>query len=368
MKKVWGLVKKLFSWLRTFKPKKIRYVVISFIIAAPGFAYGLATKLNEIATNLNFKAFLQEVIDICNFITKYVPKFICTIATITVLFFWILWILSRIVKDKKVIKKKYMILGHSSYGKTQFAFKNNYLADKNIVLDKLDLTNDFNICQSYNDIQYIVKKQDDFVTSFKGKITDNDICGYAGIAHTPLILRAGLMFGDEAECTLYHKERHSEYYTELSKDTTYPALIIEEKRIHDNADELIIAISTTFQISNYDLMVFRPEEKSIIKFASDEKGFDVILSRRQVDCYVDMILSEMRKIVKDKNITKIHLAISSSVAVTFELGRRLSKHFDPEIICYHFERNIPEKYPWGISVFKKFSESIVVNKSLIPMP
>lgn len=368
MNKLSGVVKKILNWFRAFKPKFLS-VLISLVIVAPGFVNGTATKLDKIVVNEDYKEYLQKIIDVCNIVTCIIPKSLYTIVVIIILGFWTLLILSRFFKSKEVVRKNFRIFGHSSYGKTQFVFEDMYAADKNITIDELDLTNDFkNISDSYNDIHYIVNKQEDFIANFKGKITNNDICGYAGIAHTPLILRAGFMFGDEAECMLYHKKRNSKYYTELDKDSKYPALKIEEKRILDEADELIIAISTTFQIINDELRVLKPEEKSIIKFASEEKGFDVILSRYQVDRYVNIVLSEMRKIVKDKNIEKIHLVISSSVAFTFELGRRLSKHYDPEIICYHFERDMLEKYPWGISVFKKFSESIVINKLFLPIP
>lgn len=302
----------------------------------------------------------QKVIDICNLLTKIIPANINYIVAIMVILFWLSWVYSQVVYKDKNNRKNIKVLGHNTLGKTQFKFQSKYLKDVNLSVEELDLIDDFkSINREYNDIHYIVKKQDEYLDNFIKTINNTDSYGYAGISHTPLILRAGYRFGDGAEYVLFHKKRNSEHYEILNNDNDYPRIKVEKRDLKKNADELIVAISTTFQIKDDELNVLNTKQKSIIKFSTDEKGYDVILSKNQVENYINTIMSEVRQIVKEKNIKKVHLFISSSVAFTFALGRSLSYQHDSEIIVYHWERGT---YPWGISVFNKYSDCMVITE------
>ena len=46
-----------------------------------------------------------------------------------------------------------------------------------------------------NDINYVVNKQDSYIKNFEDNLISGITCGYMGLAHTPLILRAGYKLG-----------------------------------------------------------------------------------------------------------------------------------------------------------------------------
>ncbi len=360
------LCKLMVKFLERIKTLKIKwwYPIISLILLIPGPVNGLAVEVSKSVQQEDFKKNIQKVTDICNLSTKFIPRNMKIIITLSVILFWALWFYCRFIyKVKNDDKINMKILGHNTLGKSQFKFKDKYINNANLNIEELNLIEDFKgINGNYSDIHYIVKKQDEFIDNYIKSINNTDSYGYLGVSHTPLILRAGSMFGDESGYILFHKKRDFDYYEMLSNDNIYTPLIIEKKDIKKSPDELIVAISTTFQIKDEELEIFKPEQKSIIKFSTDKKGFDIILSKNQVDNYIKAILSEVRKIVKEKRIKKIHLVISSSVAFTFALGRSFSNNYDPEIIIYHYDMKTQEKYPWGLSLFNKYSNCMVVTK------
>lgn len=274
----------------------------------------------------------------------------------------VIWYFRNIYTEPKSISKIPLhILSHSTMGKTQFKLDEDLLKmfEPDIIeLDLIKEVKEKNEC--YDKFSYIVSTQDNFIEKFKSDINNVDKFGYMGISHTPLILRAGYKMGDEIKFTLLHKKRNLDYYEQLNESEEYTDINIE-KKIMRNSEELIVAISTTFQIRDTELDALQPDNKSILKFRTDEMGYDVIMSKKQIEKYLNFIFSEIRYIVKEKGIVKIHMAISSSVAFTFALGQSISDHYDPEIVVYHFDMSKSKKYPWGISLFNNYSDCIIVN-------
>ena len=269
---------------------------------------------------------------------------------------------------KKDIEKQKMVIhaiGHSTLGKCQFKVDEKY--NKTVELD----VREFNLIEqmksidtNFKEISYLVNLQDIFIESFKSSINSKDNYGYMGIAHTPFILRAGYKTGDETNFIMFHKIRNKDYFEELSESEVYTPIKIEKKEIKQDTRELVVAISTTFPIDDNNMVVLNLESKSILKFKTDDLGFDVILSNKQIEQYINTILYEVRQIVRDNDIRKIHMVISSSVAFSFALGQRLSSNYDPEIIVYHYDSNNEKKYPWGISLFNDYTNCIVETEIL----
>jgi len=351
--------------IKCFKTAKLRYLIMATIIMVfviSGDVIGIISK--EVETQ-KIKDGLLMYKDFTNIVKIIVPNiYMRWILLILIIAVWGLICYFRIFYEEPIQKPKKIIniLAHSSLGKTQFKLNEESFKILHPNIDELDLIEDVKIVkEKYDMIQSVVTKQDNFIEKFKDKINNNDKYGYMGIAHTPLILRAGYKIGDETRFTMLHKKRNVDYYEELNNSEGYSPIKIEKKNVKDNCRELIVAISTTFPIQDNQLNILQPENKSIIKFKIDELGFDVITSEKQVEDYVGNILSEVRQIRNDKGITKIHMVIASSVAFTFALGQGLSSHYDPEIIIYHFDISNSKKYPWGISLFKEPVNCIVVN-------
>lgn len=311
------------------------------------------------------KSWLLEYMDICTIVKNLIPNSNIRLSIFgLIILAWFAIFYFRWCYDESMKKSQKIIhiLGHSTLGKTQFRLDEKSSQTVELNIDELDLIEDMKkIDGDYDELNYVINKQDIFIEKFKEKINNNDRYGYMGISHTPLILRAGYQIGDETRFAMFHKKRNMNYYEELDDSGIYVPINIEKKEIKDNCEELIVAVSTTFPIEDYQLNILQTEDKSILKFKTDDMGFDVITSEKQVEDYVRNILKEMRQIVREKEITKIHMVISSSIAFTFAMGQAISSHYDPEIIIYHFDINKPKQYPWGISLFEDYKKCAVVN-------
>lgn len=277
-------------------------------------------------------------------------------------------IIKVIYINKEVIDK--IIIGHMSMSQSQF----NVETDDEYRVEYIDLIEDMKDTKNdYEKITYAIKEQDESVEEFKESIVNSHKnkskykyeYGYMGIAHTPLILRMGNQIGDEVGMKLFHKSRtegeNTSIFAELSRNEDFKSLSISMKNLDKDSHELIVGLSTTFEIKYSELSVFNPDDKNIIIFNSEELGFDVIKSSFQVKHYVEYIMSNIRDIAKEKNISNIHMVLSTSSVMTFALGQAISLNNNPNVIIYHYDMNNPRKYTWGIDLSKDYRNCLVTT-------
>lgn len=180
---------------------------------------------------------------------------------------------------------------------------------------------------------------------------------YYGIAHTPLIFRLGFKIGDQNNVILLHKKRsNNELFEEWTNEKTSIKIFFNEENATISSTELIVAISTSFEVQEQHLALLNPENKHILFFQTNNLDVDCILSYEDAESLRANILLIIREFVKKYKIDKIHMVISSSVAFTFFLAQGYSAHHDPEIIVYHY---VQGKYSWGINMNKSAGESYV---------
>lgn len=361
-------IKSQVVWLLALFGKKVKllpFSVCTAVIVLTVNGGDILSTTYSIAQSEGVKDGIQKYIDFCNIVKHYIPN--STIRWgifLLVVLSWIDIIYFRFIHKEPEQKPKKIVhvFGHETMGKTQLKQDSKFLEEVEVKIEQLDLIDEMEKAkENLSSLSYVIGTQDSFVKKFKDKINNTDNFGYMGIAHTPLILRAGYQIGDETKFILFHKLRNSDYFDKLSESRIYTPLSIEKQDIKEDYKELIVAISTTFQIQDYQLYILEPEDKSIIKFKTEEMGFDVIISQLQIEEYVSKILREIRQIVSERGITKIHLVISSSVAFTFALGQAISNHYDPQIVIYHFDYNNEKFYPWGIDLFKDCAECVVIK-------
>ena len=186
--------------------------------------------------------------------------------------------------------------------------------------------------------------------------------GFYGIAHTPFVFRLGYRFGDQSNVKLYHKARSNDSVFKEWSDQKGSFNIIPPIELNKNivSDELIVEISTTFEIKESEIADLKPENKHVVIFKGNILNFDAITSYVDAQNARELIMVTMRGLVKQYDIRKIHMVISSSVAFTFFLGMAYSKQHDPECIVYHYE--MPH-YPWGLSIKSRTENCFVDNSS-----
>lgn len=354
VKVITGIKKKIIIWMMLLSGS------ICLMFAIPEIAISLRDTLDKLDNDC-LKNFISIFTDVNILINEYIKidKY-CIIYSTLVIFILciVVLIMKYIYKNEEIVDK--VIIGHSSMSKVQFKVQTNSKY-KN---EEINLISDMNdIGSDYEKIKYVVNRQDKFIEEFKQNI--NNVCeyGYMGIAHTPLILRMGSQIGDEVAITLFHKYRtgKTKVFRELEEYKNFKGIEVTTEILDKSSDELIVGLSTTYPIKYDELKIFKPDDKNILIFSSEQLGCDVITSKNQVEYYVQFMMNSIKQVVKDKNITKIHMVLSTSVAMTFALGQAISVNNEPELIIYHYDKSKSEIYTWGINLFKNYNDCLVIT-------
>lgn len=191
---------------------------------------------------------------------------------------------------------------------------------------------------------------------------------YYGVSHIPLVFRLGYQFGQSRKIQFLHRFRKNESDQEFKilpeQDDVPPTLTthrIDEENLQGNHDELIVAISTTYPIKESDISFIDKENKKLRYIFDVEESaysFDYFSSMKQMQSCVNRLVSDIRKLVKQYNISTIHILISSSVPFTFYFAQQLNTQQFPKMIVYQYEN---QKYTWGIDISEKNPEKAIVR-------
>lgn len=179
---------------------------------------------------------------------------------------------------------------------------------------------------------------------------------YYGVAHIPLIFRAGFQIGDEGCVRLLHKYRNGQSkFKEISREPDNYSFRLKGKPEYGNAEstEMLVTVATSFPVMSEDLSIFREMDLNCeLQFKAEKKemyGFDVIDSYATMNRLRIGILDQIRKTAINRKISRIHLVLATSSDFAFFLAQGFSTYHDPEVVTYQYERSSVEKYPWGIS-------------------
>lgn len=266
---------------------------------------------------------------------------------------WIAFIASIILKVCKIIlRPKAIVINHSTFSNAQSSFDEstmNGVTVKQRDINLVDLMKSQNIVDA-------IRTQDKLVNGILRECDEHTKLFYYGIAHIPLIFRAGFQIGDEGEVRLMHKYRNEQsVFKEISKDAD--DFKVQLKRNYHSINtahkEMLVVVATSFPVSSSDLKVFCDYNIGyVLHYGMLEQtlyGVDSVVSYAVMNRLRTLILTRIRMIVASENIEKIHLVLATSSDFTFYLSQGFSKYHDPEIIVYQYDRSNPRKYPWGIS-------------------
>lgn len=254
-----------------------------------------------------------------------------------------------------VWKRKYILISICSFSpdlvKADVKKKNRRISRKQL-----------NLCDEMQklNVTEAVAKADSFIANIQ-KHRGNAELGIYGIMHTPLLFRIGYDLGDQNNVDLYHKKRTNDSsFEEWKQCTARYKIKTEEKNKGIKSDEMIVAVSTSLEITRSEISCLSPESKHILSFTGSVLDFDAIMNYPDAAAIRDIIMREIREKSKKYDIRKIHMVISSSVAFTIFLGMSYSKQHDPECIVYHY---VQPGYPWGISICSPAEDCFVRNES-----
>lgn len=261
-------------------------------------------------------------------------------------------------------KKPALLISHTTMGhdltKIDKRFKKEFYSKK-VNMTKLSIPK----IADKDSIINAIKEVDSVYLKYKDTVFSEIF--YCGVSHIPLVFRLGYNFGQSRKIRFLHRFRKNENDQEfevLPEEEKNPfkfsAHRVDTENVQGSHDELVVAISTTYPISNTDIKTLDKDGnklKYIFEAENSTKGFDFFSSIERIQFFADGFIDEIRKLVKKYNISTIHILISSSVPFTFYLAQQMNTQQFPKIIVYQYEN---QKYRWGINVAEKDPQKAIV--------
>ncbi len=253
---------------------------------------------------------------------------------------------------KLTIHPTAIIINHSSFSNIQSSY------DPSIVTGYTVKERDINLGyqMSRQNIVDAIRTQDALIDAILNDCDKSTELFYYGIAHIPFIFRAGFQVGDEGMVRLLHKFRNGQpFFREISSDQDTCTVRLKLSTVQNTkvSNEMLVVVATSLPVAYEDLAAFHSGNfcyELHFEMENDSMyGFDSIDSYAAMNRLRKGILEKIRETVKEKNIMRIHMVLATSSDFTFFLAQGFSKHHDPEIVVYHYDRNTAVKYPWGIS-------------------
>lgn len=281
------------------------------------------------------------------------------------IFLYILFVSCLLLRIyKSAIHPRVMIISHSSFSNTQTTYDRNIFSGYSIKETEINLVENM----SRHNIVDAIRVQDSLIEEVLNSFDKYTELAYYGIAHIPLVFRAGFQVGDEGNVRLLHKYRnHQSEFKEISNEPDNGDVNLQYRLLTTagSSKEMLVVIATSLPVVSGDLVAFHCGNELYIEMEDKSMyGFDAVDSYAAMNRLRSGILGKIRETVVKNNIERIHLVLATSSDFTFFLAQGFSKTHDPEIIVYQYERSNPQKYPWGISN-KALPASAVIRQPTI---
>lgn len=271
---------------------------------------------------------------------------------------------------KFLIRPRAKIIKHSSFSNAQSSYDPSIVTGYSVTEKEINVVEQM----AHHNIVDAIRKQDSLIEEILNSCDPHTELVYYGIAHTPLIFRAGFQVGDEGRVRLLHKYRNEQsFFREISSDPDTFSVKMEPIKVQSTkpSKEMLVVIATSLQIKDEDLVCFQNNNYCCrLYFQPKESGmygFDSVVSYATMERLKTDILQEIRENVTIKGVQKVHLVLSTSSDFTFSLAQGFSKNHDPEIVVYHYDRNSDTKYPWGISNIASPANAVVRHSLQAPV-
>lgn len=253
---------------------------------------------------------------------------------------------------KSAIHPRAIIITHSSFSNAQSSYDPSIVSGYSVKEQDINLVNQM---ARHNTVDAI-RTQDALIEESLNDCDKSTELFYYGIAHIPLIFRAGFQVGDEGKVRLLHKYRNDQpYFKEISSDPDTYTVRLRTSTVRNTkvSSDMLVVVATSLPVASEDLAIFRSGNICCeLHFEMENKsmyGFDSVDSYAAMNRLRKGILDKIRETATKKNIKRIHMVLATSSDFTFFLAQCFSKNHDPEVVVYHYDRNSNTKYPWGIS-------------------
>jgi len=210
-------------------------------------------------------------------------------------------------------------------------------------------------CDFKDNIRNIITKIREQTISFKSS-TRASKRAFMGIAPIPFLIYMGsiipkLKFSEYLE--IQNRNGNELIPLDTTGNIKYPPLQIRgDFNSLNKDDEIVVAVSTTAQIEDYNLIQFSNKQIDVRHIYLKEPSHVALVSAEQVNNYAETIIEEILSIRKIKhNLKTVHLICASKPTLVFRLGQLIDNNTQiPVIISYQQTQGEQLEYPWGIYI------------------
>ncbi len=260
---------------------------------------------------------------------------------------------------KLVYKEKLYVLAHFSFNEVSCGLAKEERKKYRVKAYSLNQTLSFEAGFPKPDVVEQIKTK---IKELRNTAKKHSI-GYYGVAHVPFVFLAGFTFGDQSKVHVFHRKRHNdEKFEELSISPNYDlGLVVDEKNKTIKSSELIVAVSTSLQITKDEIIRSLGNDKHLLMIRTNNIGYDQLLEYDTIERISNEVWSHIRSCSKEYSIRRVHMLIASSVAFSFFMGRKCSANIDPHVVVYHYQNGI---YPWGIKINSGDEEDLIIRNEI----
>ncbi len=364
MKRIYKVIEKIFMRLSglAFKIKKIDskkfipcIVFVSCMTISVFWGEDILKEIEVLDADV-YNTLINLIPGAAEFLSSTFGKIVVGISAVTA----ILSVILRVFYKKPALLIRHTTMGHD-LSIIEDNYKNEYYSKK-VDMTKISIpktADDDSIVTAIEDIdtKYSTYKDTAFSQIF-----------YYGVSHIPLVFRFGYLFGQSKKIKFLHRFRKNENDQEFKIlpecEGRYPIAFgdrLDEENIQGTHDELIVAISTTYPIKNVDMDII-DKDNTMLRYIFEADpltlGFDFFSSVEKMESYTNRFVSDIRRLIKDYNISTVHILISSSVPFTFYFAQQLNTQQFPKLVVYQYEN---QKYNWGINITENDPRKAIIR-------
>lgn len=171
-----------------------------------------------------------------------------------------------------------------------------------------------------------------------------------GVMQVPLLFYAGTLLDDEGAVQLYEWERTERCWKALTESDDYSRFNVSGLQGAAEADEVVLAISGSYQVSMADVNATFPDVP-VIHMARVNPLPNTLWSDANQSALTQQFIQTLATIA-NRGVKTVHLILAAPATLSIRFGMAYDGRNMPELRCYQREAGQVPPYPWSVSMPK----------------
>lgn len=171
---------------------------------------------------------------------------------------------------------------------------------------------------------------------------------YYGIAHVPLAIHMGHLFGTRISVHYAERERDRPGWRWLPEQgDNFERLIVDHPVLPPGTTDVAVTVALSYPITAGQI------ESSVgvmpvLGLRAAEPALDIVRSKAQVEAYSNQFRGTLEHVARNESVRRIHLFAATPMCMSFALGRQIRRTVHPDVYAYNFRRGAERPYPWRL--------------------